>query len=86
MCGRPVIVDVFDAEALTQRPWARPDVVIHQLTDLPDVNDPAEIRRNARGECAHPHRGHAQPDAAARAAGVRRVIAQSVAFAYAPGA
>src|ERR1043165_5141010 len=43
MCGRPVTVDVFDADALKHAAVAaRPDVVIHQLTDLPDVNDPAK--------------------------------------------
>jgi len=47
MCGRPVIVDAFDADALKQAVVAaRPDIVVHQLTDLPDVNDPA-IRLDA---------------------------------------
>ena len=47
MCGRPVIVDVFDADALKQAVVAaRPDIVVHQLTDFPDVNDPA-IRLDA---------------------------------------
>ena len=47
MCGRPVIVDAFDADALKQAVVAaRPDIVIHQLTDLPHVNDPA-IRLDA---------------------------------------
>ena len=45
MCGRPVIVDVFDADALKQVVVAaRPDIVV--LTDLPDLNDPA-IRLDA---------------------------------------
>src|SRR5436190_11828154 len=36
MCARPVVVDVFDAAALKQAVVAaRPDVIIHQLTDLP---------------------------------------------------
>ena len=47
MCGRPVIADVFDADARKQAVVAvRPDIVVHQLTDLPDVNDPA-IRLDA---------------------------------------
>ena len=47
MCGRPVIADVFDADALKQVVVAaRPDIVVHQLTDLPDVNDPT-IRLDA---------------------------------------
>src|SRR4051812_45376841 len=49
----PVIVDVFDAEALrTALLAARPDIVIHQLTDLPPGLDPAKLDagrvRNAR--------------------------------------
>ena len=37
----PVVVDVFDATALSRAvASARPDVVIHQLTDLPKDLDP----------------------------------------------
>src|SRR5881394_2239216 len=52
-CGQPVVVDVFDADALTAAVIAaRPDVMIHQLTDLPSAPgtpgyDEAQ-RRNAR--------------------------------------
>ena len=39
----PVVVDVFDAEALaTAVLEAKPEIVIHQLTDLAAVHDPAE--------------------------------------------
>jgi len=49
----PVIVDVFDAAAVTRAvSAARPDIVIHQLTDLPPGLDPSVMaegtRRNAR--------------------------------------
>ena len=82
----PVIVDVFDASALSQAVNAtRPDVVIHQLTALPPGLDPnrmAEaIPRNARIRSE----GTRNLVAAARGAGARRLIAQSVAWAYAPG-
>jgi nucleoside-diphosphate-sugar epimerase len=61
--ARPVLVDVFDAEALAAAVLeAKPEIVIHQLTDLAVVHDPA-----------------------ARNAGARRLIAQSIAWAYAPG-
>jgi len=48
-----VVVDVFDAAALSRAVIAaRPQVVIHQLTDLPPGLDPARmadsIPRNAR--------------------------------------
>jgi nucleoside-diphosphate-sugar epimerase len=82
----PAIVDVFDSNALRGAiVGARPDVVIHQLTDLPQVFDPARLtdwlKRNARLRVE----GTANLVAAAQAAGVRRLIAQSVAFAYADG-
>ena len=81
-----VVVDVFDAGALRDAVVAaRPDVVIHQLTDLPQVVDSARLRevlvRNSRLRVE----GTANLVAAARAAGVRRLIAQSIAFAYADG-
>jgi nucleoside-diphosphate-sugar epimerase len=82
----PVVVDVFDAGALRDVVVAaRPDIVIHQLTDLPQVLDPASLRdalaRNSRLRIE----GTANLVAAARAAGARRLIAQSIAFAYADG-
>jgi nucleoside-diphosphate-sugar epimerase len=81
----PVVVDVFDAPALAQAvAAARPDVVVHQLTDLPDVYDPVQANvvseRNARLRTE----GTRNLMEAARAAGVRRVVAQSIAWAYAP--
>jgi len=83
----PVVADVFDAPAL-QRALLdqRPDVVIHQLTDLPPNLDPklmAEATlRNARVRSE----GTLNLVQAALASGARRFIAQSIAWAYAPGA
>lgn len=86
MCGRPVIVDVFDAEALKRAVVAaRPEVVIHQLTDLPDVNDPANYAATREANARIRIEGTRNLMAAAKAAGARRAIAQSIAFAYAPG-
>ncbi|MEO5757759.1 MAG: NAD-dependent epimerase/dehydratase family protein [Mesorhizobium sp.] len=84
--AEPVVVDVFDARALSRGVVAaRPDIVIHQLTDLPAGLDPARmgeaIARNARIR----DEGTRNLVAAARAAGARRLIAQSIAWAYAPG-
>jgi nucleoside-diphosphate-sugar epimerase len=81
-----VVVDVFDARALRDAVVAaRPEVVIHQLTDLPQVVDPARLgealARNARLRIE----GTPNLVAAALAAGARRLIAQSIAFAYAHG-
>lgn len=82
----PVIVDVFDAPSLLGVVRkAQPDIVIHQLTDLPPALAPekmAEARiRNARIR----EIGTRNLVAAAVAAGVKRMVAQSIAFAYAPG-
>jgi nucleoside-diphosphate-sugar epimerase len=80
------VVDVFDRKALRDAVvQARPDVVIHQLTDLPQVFDPERrgeaLRRNARLRME----GTANLVAAAQAAGARRLISQSIAFIYAQG-
>lgn len=82
-----VMVDVFDAPAV-QRALAdsSPDVVIHQLTDLPPNLDPRLMAdatvRNARIRSE----GTQHLVQAALASGARRFIAQSIAWAYAPGA
>jgi len=82
---RPVIVDVFDAEALARAvAGAAPTVVIHQLTDLSGdmAGDPEAARRaNARLR----REGTPNLVRAAVAAGAQRIIAQSIAWAYAPG-
>lgn len=82
-----VVLDACDGDAVHEAmSTARPDVVIHQLTDLPATRDPATypaaLAANARLRIL------ATPNlaVAARAAGAQRFIAQSVAFAYAPGA
>jgi nucleoside-diphosphate-sugar epimerase len=82
----PVLVEVFDAEALATAVLdARPEIVMHQLTDLAVVHDPAKrsnaLARNARIR----DEGTRNLVAAAREAGARRLIAQSIAWAYAPG-
>ena len=84
--ARPVVVDVFDAEALaTAVLEAKPETVIHQLTDLSRIHDPTKrsdaLARNARIR----DEGTRNLVAAARKAGARRLIAQSIAWAYAPG-
>lgn len=82
----PVVVDVFDADAMALAvASARPDVVIHQLTDLPSApGTPGyaagqEANRRIRIEGTH------NLVRAAAMAGLGRVIAQSIAFIYAPG-
>ncbi|HEX8908927.1 MAG TPA: NAD(P)-dependent oxidoreductase, partial [Anaeromyxobacteraceae bacterium] len=82
----PVVVDVFDGVAL-QRILAdlRPEVVIHQLTDLPYALEASSLSdalvRNARLR----DEGTRNLVAAAVGAGARRLIAQSIGFIYAEG-
>jgi nucleoside-diphosphate-sugar epimerase len=78
--GSPVVVDVYDVDALTTAVVAsRPDLVMHQLTDLPD--DPAAIPARAAANARIRTEGTANLLAAARAAGTPRVLAQSIAWA-----
>lgn len=83
--AEPVVADAFDAEAMERAvAKASPDVVIHQLTDLafaPGTPQYAEgLARNSKLRIE----GTRHLVAAAKAAGVRRLIAQSIAFIYAP--
>ncbi|MFT3987294.1 NAD-dependent epimerase/dehydratase family protein [Aestuariivirga sp.] len=81
----PAVVDVFDAEALlgiVKR--AAPEIVIHQLTDLSAGLDPASREKVLAGNARLRREGTANLVRAALAAGARRLIAQSIAWAYAP--
>jgi len=82
----PVIVDVFDEKLLADAVRkAQPEIVIHQLTDLPYGLDPEKMEealiRNARLREV----GTRNLVNAAALAGIKRMIAQSIAFVYEPG-
>ncbi len=77
--------DVFDAEGVrAAMEAARPEVVLHELTDLPPNLDPRKMEEQAAGNDRIRTEGTRNLVAAAVAAGARRVVAQSIAFAYAP--
>jgi nucleoside-diphosphate-sugar epimerase len=82
-----MMVDVFDASALKSAVMsAAPEIVIHQLTDLPRVvEDEAQLATSYPGNARIRTEGTRNLIAAAQAASVRRFIVQSVAFGYAPG-
>lgn len=83
----PAVVDVFDAKALLKAmAGAQPDVLIHQLTDLPDVIDPAQMPAVLAANAKLRNEGTRNVMNACEVLKVRRVIAQSIAFVYAPGA
>lgn len=82
----PVVLDLFDATAVERALIsAKPDAVIHQLTDLPQDMTPAAL------EAARPRNARLREVVtpillrAAQAAGATRAIVQSIAFAYAEG-
>jgi nucleoside-diphosphate-sugar epimerase len=80
----PVVVDVYDTEALREAMVAfAPDLVMHQLTDLPD--DAADIPATAESNARIREVGTANLIAAARAAGAERFLAQSIAWIPAGG-
>ena len=84
-----VVVDVYDARALLKAmSAAHPDVVIHQLTDLPQSLEPAGRPANFEGNARLRIEGTKNLMTAASVTGARRVVAQSIAFVYAdaPGA
>ena len=84
--AEPVIVVVFDAPALSRAvASARPDVVVHQLTDLPRGLDPSQMAEGARRNARIRDEGTRNLVAAAREAAVPRILAQSIAWMYAPG-
>ena len=82
----PVIVDVFDeAELHHSLCKIRPAIVIQQLTDLPPGLDPVQMPEARLRNAKLREIGTRNLVAAAVAAMARRMIVQSIAFAYAPG-
>ncbi|MGO4614959.1 NAD-dependent epimerase/dehydratase family protein [Nocardia sp. 2YAB30] len=75
----PVVCDVYDSDALTAAVVAfRPEMVMHQLTDLPD--DAALLPERAGANARIRTEGTRNLIAAARAAGAKRFLAQSIAW------
>lgn len=77
--AEPVVCDVFNPETLTDAVKEfSPEMVMHQLTDLPDQLDrlPDHWGRNDRIRTE----GTRNLIAAAQAAGARRLLAQSIAW------
>jgi nucleoside-diphosphate-sugar epimerase len=80
--ARAVVADVFDVDALRAAvEEARPEVVVHELTALPD-------RLDFRKKDVYAPTNRLRTEGtrnlldAARAAGARRFVCQSIAFAY----
>jgi nucleoside-diphosphate-sugar epimerase len=83
----PIVVDAFDARALSRAMVEiEPDVVVHQLTDLALIHDSSRVEEALRRNARLRTEGTQNLVAAAVTAGARRLIAQSIAWIYAPGA
>ena len=83
---RPVILNAFDAGAVQAAVAAsRAEILIHQLTDFPQRFDPASLADAVERTNRLRIEGTRNLLSAALAAGVRRLVAQSICFVYAPG-
>lgn len=81
--GEPAVVDVLDRDALRAVvAAARPDIVVHQLTQIPDDLNPRKLAEQFEMTDRLRTEGTRNLVDAARAAGADRVVAQSIAFAY----
>lgn len=79
------VADAFDAEGLRKAVvGARPEAVVHELTSLQDAFDPDNLDEQFARNDRVRREGTRNLLAAARAAGARKVVAQSIAFGYAP--
>lgn len=83
--ARPVVCDVFDRDKVKEIvSAARPEVLIHQLTNLPPRIDPRQIKQALAATNRLRTEGTQILMDAATTAGVRRFMAQSIATFYAP--
>jgi nucleoside-diphosphate-sugar epimerase len=86
MGAEPAIADALDGDAVRAAvDDAQPDAVIHQLTSLPPRIDPRKIERDFAMNDRLRSEGTRHLVQAAQAVGAGRIVAQSIAFAYAPG-
>lgn len=84
--AEPAVVDVLDLETLSRAvSAAHPDIVVHQLTDLPPGLDPSKMAEATQKNARIRRQGTRNLITTALAAGVPRVVAQSIAWVYAPG-
>jgi len=84
--AEPVVADALDAAAVSRAvAQAKPEAIVHQLTAIPERLDGRKIVRDFALTDRLRTEGTRILIDAARAAGVERMIAQSIAFIYEPG-
>ncbi len=82
----PAVGDAFDTDTVSHAVQAaQPEVVVNQLTSLAQSANPLAVKRGFDTTGRLRSEVSATLVAAARAARARRVIAQSISFAYRPG-
>jgi nucleoside-diphosphate-sugar epimerase len=82
----PAVGDAFDADTVTRAVQSsQPEVVINQLTSLPQTVNPVAVKRGFDLTSRLRREVSGTLVVAALAAGARRIIAQSISFAYRPG-
>ncbi len=82
----PAVGDAFEADALTRAvASAKPEVVVNQLTSLAQSANPVAVKRGFDATSRLRREVSGTLVGAALAAGARRVVAQSISFAYRPG-
>jgi nucleoside-diphosphate-sugar epimerase len=80
-----VVCDAYDAAGLARAVAdTRPDQIVHALTDLPEEINMRRFERDLQSTGRLRREGTRNLLAAARAAGVARIVAESIAFVYAP--
>jgi nucleoside-diphosphate-sugar epimerase len=83
---QPVVADALDRRAVEQAlRAAQPEAVMHELTALPRRFDPRRIRRDLELNDRLRSEGTQLLVSTAQAVGAKKIVAQSIAFAYAPG-
>jgi nucleoside-diphosphate-sugar epimerase len=82
----PVVGDAFDAGSLVRAvQGAEPEVVVNQLTNLAQSANPLAVKRGFDATSRLRREVSGTLVTASRSAGARRVVAQSISFAYRPG-
>jgi nucleoside-diphosphate-sugar epimerase len=84
--AEPLLADALDPRAVQEAfESAQPQAVIHQLTSIPQRINPRTMVRDFEQNDRLRVEGTANLVAAAQAVGAQRIVAQSIAFSYAPG-
>lgn len=81
----PIIIDVYDEKKLEELMiLIKPKIVMHQLTDLPAGLDPNKMEEALISNAKLREIGTKNLVNASKKAGVKKMIAQSIAFVYEP--